>query len=252
MGGRLKSATVVAMLAIAAACGTKDATGPLKPTGPVGRVRLVDLITDTTQGRVNAILENVPLGVNLVHGSAVPASLAAPATAFYAPIYAGNRTLVLRRTIDTSVTVATINFTVVGSQDQTIYATGGAGATAVTPFITNDTNPVVATTEVRFRVVNMTAGAVDVFFTASGGNLANATPDVAGLAPQTPSGYLAFAPGSYQIRMVPAGTAAANRGANVIVNIAAAAYVGGTARTIVAATSNIGGNPLKGIVLRDR
>lgn len=252
MGGRLKAATGIVVLAIAAACGTKDATGPLRPTGPVGRVRFVNLITDTTLGRVNAILENLPLGVNIIHGGNVPASLAAPASAFYAPIYVGSRTLVLKRTIDTSVTVATINFTVVGGQDQTIYATGGAGATAVTPFITNDTNPIPATTEVRFRVVNMTAGAVDVFFTASGANLANATPDVAGLAPRTASGYLALAPGSYQIRMVPAGTAAANRGANVIVNIAAAMYAGGIARTIVAATSNVGGSPLKGIVLGDR
>lgn len=252
MGGRLKQVTVAAILAIAAACGTKDATGPLRPTGPVGRVRFVNLITDTTPGRVNAILERVPLGVNLTHGTTVPAALAAPATAFYAPIYSGSRTLVLKRTIDTSVTVATINFTVAGNQDQTIYAIGGAGATAVTPFITIDDNPVVAATELRFRAVNMTGGTVDVFFTASGADLTTATPNVTGLATQTASAYFTLPPGTYQIRTVPTGTAAGARNASVSINVVAAAYAGGTARTFLAATSSFGGTPLKGIVLRER
>lgn len=252
MGGRLKAVILATFVSTAAACGTKDAADPFQPTGPTGRVRFVNLITDTTRGRVNTILENVPFGVNLIHGMSTPASLPAPAAARYAPIYTGPRTLVLKRTIDTSVTVATINFTVTASEDQTIYATGGAGATPVTPFITTDVNTVPGATEVRFRVVNMTAGAVDVFFTAAAANLATATPDIAGLAAQTASSYLTLPAGSYQIRMVPAGTAPAARAANVIVDIAAAAYAGASARTIVAATSNIGGTPLKGILLSDR
>ena len=252
MGGRLMPVSVAAVLAIAAACGTKDAAGPLQPSGPVGRVRFVNVITDTTRGRVNAILESVPLGVNITHGVAVPASLAAPSNGFYAPIYAGSRTLVLKRTIDTSVTVATINFTVTANQDQTIFATGGAGATAVTPLITTDDNPVVAATEVRWRAVNMTTGTVDVFFTASGADLTTATANVTGLAPQTASAYFTLTPGSYQIRVVPTGTAAGARNANAIINVPAATYVGGTARTFLAATAANGGTPLKGVVLGDR
>jgi hypothetical protein len=56
---------MVSLTAALAACGTTDAADPLAPTGPTGRVRFVNVITDTTRGRVNAILENVPFGVNL-------------------------------------------------------------------------------------------------------------------------------------------------------------------------------------------
>ena len=251
-GRRLQLAALAGTAAAALACGTKDAPGPLEPTGPVGRVRFVNLITDAAVVPVNAILEGLPFGVNLGHGATTPASLPAPAAANYSPIYTGPRTLVLKRTADTSVTVATINFTVADGVDQTIYATGGAGATPVTSFITTDLNPTPVATEVRFRVVNMTAAAVDVFITASGADLSAATPAVAALAPQTASSYVTLAPGSYQIRTVPAGTAPAARAGAVNMTVAAATYAGGTTRTIVVATSSTGGTPLKGIVLTDR
>jgi hypothetical protein len=237
---------------LAAACGTKDADGPLQPNAPFGRVRYVNLNTDTTRGRVNAILEGLPFGVNLTNGMATPASLPAPATAFYSPIYAGSRTLVLKRTIDTSVTVATIPFTVTANADQTIYSTGGAGATPVVPVIIADDNTAPAATEVRFRIVNMSDIALDVFITANNADLSAATPTVAALAVQTASSYITLPAGSYQIRMVPAGTAAGARAANVVITVANAAYAGGTGRTIVATTSTTGGLPRRGIVLGDR
>ena len=252
MGRRLNACLTTAVLALTAACGTKDAEGPLGPSGPTGRVRFVTVINDTTRGRVNAILENLPFGVNMTHGMATPATLAAPSAAPYAPIYPGARTLVVKRTADTSNTVLTVPFTVTANQDQTIYAVGGAAASAITSFITVDVNTVPAATEVRFRVVNTLATSVDVFFTADGADLALATPNVTGLATNTASAYLTLAPGTYQIRMVPASTAAGARNANVIVNIAAAAYAGGAARTIIAATNVDGGTPNKGIVLADR
>ena len=237
---------------VAAACGTDDAAGPIQPSGPFGRIRYVNLITDTTRGRVNAILEGMPFGVNLTNGMSTPASLPAPATALYSPIYTGSRTLVLKRTIDTSVTVATIPFTVTASQDQTIYSIGGAGATPVVPVITVDDNTAPAATEVRFRIVNMSDIALDVFITANNADLSAATPAVAGLAVQAASAYITLPAGSYQIRMVPAGTAAGARPANVVITVANAVYAGGSARTIVAATSTTGGTPRRGIVLSDR
>ena len=237
---------------ISSACSTKDAPGPLEPTGPVGRVRYVNLITDTTRGRVNAILEGLPFGVNLTHGTTTPASLPAPANAFYAPIYAGQRELVLRRTIDTSVIVSTIPFTIVANQDRTIYSTGGAGATPVVFFITTDDNTAAAATDNRFRVVNMSDIALDVFITAAGADLSTATPSVAALAVQGISAYLTMPAGNYRVRMVPAGTAPGARAANVVIDIGGATYAGGAARTFVAATSATGGTPRKGIVLGDR
>lgn len=244
----LLGATIVAGLA----CGTKDAPDPIGPTGPVGRVRFVNLVTDPARVPVNVILEGLPFGVNLGHGATTPSSLPAPAAANYSPIYTGPRTMVVKRTADTSVTVATINFTVAEDVDHTVYAIGGAGATPVTSLVILDQNPAPVATEVRFRVVNMTAGAVDVFITASGADLATATPVATNVAPQTGSAYFALAPGTYQIRTVPAGTAPAARAAAVNMTIAATAFAGGTARTILVATSSTGGTPLKGIILPDR
>src|SRR4051812_37060778 len=85
-----------------AACGTKEAPGPLEPTGPTGRVRFVDMITDTSRGRVNAILEGIPFGVNLIYGQSTPATLPSPSTANYLAILAGSRTMLLKRTADTT------------------------------------------------------------------------------------------------------------------------------------------------------
>ena len=245
----------VTLLALAAAaCGTTDAPDPLQPTGTVGRVRFVNVITDTTRGRVNAILEGVPFGVNLTYTLTTPATLGAPSTANYAAVLSGNRSIVLKRTADTTVTVATLAFTVAASEDRTVYAIGGAAASAVTGFVTTDTNTTPAAGQARVRVVHLapTAGAVDVFVTAVGADLSQATPTLAGVAYRGVSGYLAIAAGTYQVRAVPAGTAAGSRAANVLINVASLAIPALGNRTIVAADNSTGGAPLRGFVLTDR
>lgn len=241
-------------VALVTACGTEKAAGPLQPTGAQGRVRFVNLITDTTRGRVNAILERVPFGVNLTYTQSTPISLAAPNTAPYAAILTGERTLVLKRTVDTMVTVATFGFTVAEGRDQSLYAIGGVGNSPITAFVTTDTNPAAAATQTRVRVVHLspTAGSVDVFVTAPGADLAAATPTLTNVAYRGVSGYLTVNAGTYQVRVVPAGTAPASRAANVAINVASLALTGGTGRTIVAADNTTGGAPLRAFVLTDR
>src|SRR6185369_9142135 len=96
----IKSMGLIAALALAGvACGTKDAPGPLAP-GQTGRIRFVNLITDPARNPLNAVLENLPFGVNLGYGGTTPSSLPSPATANYSPILVGDRTLVLVRTAD--------------------------------------------------------------------------------------------------------------------------------------------------------
>jgi hypothetical protein len=246
------SFALLGLAALLAGCGTKDATDPLIP-GATGRVRFVNLITDTTRGRVNAILESVPFGVNLIYGGTTPSSLPAPATAIYSPILTGTRSLVLKRTADTTVTVATFPLTVGNAADHTVYATGGAAASAITPFVTTDTNTAPAIGSVRVRVVHLapTAGNVDVFVTAVGADLALATPTLANV-PVRASAYLSVVAGTYQVRVVPAGTAAAARAANVAINLASVALPANGARTIIAADNNVGGAPFRFIALVDR
>jgi hypothetical protein len=245
---------MVAALVVAAACGTKDAAGPLVPEGDVARVRFVNVITDPARNPVNAILEKVPFGVNLAYTGTTPSSLASPSTANYDAILTGNRTLVVKRTADTTVTVATIPFTIAKGEDKTIYAIGGLGGGAVTSVITTDLNPAALATETRFRIVNMspTLGATDVFVTAPGADLSAATPDAANLAYQGASAYFSKAPATYSVRFVPAGTPAGARNASVSLTLANTAFAGGTGRTIVAADRQQGGAPLQAFVLADR
>jgi hypothetical protein len=245
----------LAALALAAAgCGTKESAGPLEPTGATGRVRFVNLITDPARLPVNAILEGVPFGVNLTYTAATPATLPSPATANYSPILVGGRTLVLKKTADTSVTVGTIAFTVAEGADITIYGIGGTGGAATASFTTTDANPVPTSSQVELRIVNMspTAGTLDYFVTAPSADLSTATPTVGNLPYETSSPYLVFAPGTYQVRAVPAGTAPAARSTSVVASINSLALSGGTGRTVVTADRAAGGAPITAFVLTDR
>lgn len=243
---------LLAAAALVTGCGTKDAADPLIP-GAQGRVRFVSLITDTTRGRVNAILEGVPFGVNLTYGGTTPSSLPSPATAIYSPILIGARSLVLKRTIDTSAVVATIPLTIGTDIDYTVYATGGAAASAIAPFITTDTNTAPAAGAARLRIVHQAngAGAVDVFVTAVGADLSTATPTLANVALRG-AAYVSTAAGTYQVRAVPAGTAPAARAASVAINLASIAIPANAARTLVAAENSTGGAPYRFITLIDR
>src|SRR5205823_5020934 len=175
------------------ACGTKEAPTGLQPSGPAARIRFVNLITDPSRNPVNAILEKLPFGVNLGYTGTTPSSFPPPNTANYSAILAGDRSLVLKKTADTSVTVASFTVTMVANEDRTVYAVGGTGGTAVTAFSTKDTNTTtLPSAQTQVRVVNMspTAGALDVFITAPNADLSAAVPFASGLAPQTASLYL--------------------------------------------------------------
>jgi hypothetical protein len=249
-----KIGLVSALALIAIGCGTKEATGPLVPDGPTGRVRFVNLMTDPARNPVNAILEGVPFGVNLGYGGTTPSSLPTPSTANYAAVLAGDRTIVLQRTANTSVEVGRITFTIGAGEDRTVYATGGTAGAAVTNFVTTDANPVPSASQVYVRIVNMatTGVAYDYFITAPNADLSTANPVVINLGNQGSSGYAVLAPGTYQIRAVPTGTDPSLRSTSVVVTSANLALAGGTGRTFVTAMNSAGNTPLVGFVLPDR
>jgi hypothetical protein len=251
---RVKLALLATAAVVANACGTTGAPGALEPCSPQGRARFVNLITDAARNPVNALLEGVPWGVNLAYTGTTPASLPAPSTALYSAVCAGNRTVVLQSTANTSVTVASLPFTIDGNQDRTVYAIGGTGGAAVAGFVTTDDNAAPAAGQTRVRIVNMspTAGAIDVFLTAAGADLAAATPTATNIAYQGTSAYLNIAPGTYTFRAVPAGTPPAGRAAAVTITLAGIVLTSGTGRSIVTADNNVGGTPLRAFVLSDR
>lgn len=244
----------VGALAVAAACGTEGAPDPLVPSGNVGRIRFVNVINDPARVPVNALLEGLPFGVNIAYGGTTPSSLAAPNTAIYSQILAGARTLVLKRTADTSVTVATIAVTMGANEDRTVYARLGNAGGAVANFQTVDDNTAPAAGQTKIRVVNLApaAGAVDVFITPAGADLTTATPAASGLAVAAASGYVSMAAGTYVVRIVPAGTVAAGRNAAVSHTVTATAYPALGGRTVVIADAAAGGTPLRSFIYTDR
>ena len=251
-----RAASLFALFALAA-CGTKEAASPLEPSGPTGRIRFVNLINDPARNPVNAILESVPFGVNLGYTGTTPSSLPAPNTANYSAILTGARSLVIKKTADTSVTVATFSLTIAANEDRTIYAIGGAGGGTVTSFSVTDLNSAIPAGQVRLRVVNLSpaAGAIDAFVTAPNADLSTATPIATNVGSQSVSTYVNVgALASYQIRAVPAGTAPANRAASVLVSITPTAplLAAGTGRTFVVADKAAGGGPPTAFVITDQ
>jgi len=253
---RVRSArlTYIVAAGVAAACGTKDAPDPLQPTGAQGRIRFVNLVTDPSRNPVNAILEGVPFGVNLAYGGTTPSSLPSPSTANFSAILEGPRTLVLKKTADTSVVVGTLQITVGANTDYTLFATGGTAGGAVTAFTVGDNNPAITSGQVRIKFINMSpaAGPVDVFVTAANADLAAATPVATNVAVRTEFAGALFAAGTYQIRTVPAGTAPAARAAAVNSSITPPAIPANGGRTIVLADAAGGGAPLRSFALPDQ
>jgi hypothetical protein len=256
--GRVRRGVVAAAALGLIACGTKEAPGPLEPNGPTGRIRFVNLINDPARNPVNAILEKVPFGVNVGYGGSTPSSLPAPNTANYSAILTGDRSLVIKKTADTTVTVASFTLTIAQGVDRSVYAIGGAGGGAVTAFsIADDNATAPAAGQVRIRVVNMSpvAGAIDAFVTAPNADLSTATPVASGVGLQSASAYVNIgALSTYQFRAVPAGTAPANRGASVLVSITPSSPLlsAGTGRTFVVADKAAGGAPVTAFVLTDQ
>jgi hypothetical protein len=250
---RARLTFIAAAVLAGAACGTKDAPDPLQPTSGQGRIRFVNLITDPARNPVNAILEGIPFGVNLAYTGTTPSSLPAPSTANFAPILEGARTLVLKKTADTAVTVASIAVTVGAGTDYTVFATGGSAGGAVTGFTAGDNNPAVAAGQSRIKFINMSAaaGAVDVFVTAAGADLATATPAFANVAVRAPITGVTLPAGTYSVRTVPAGTAAAARAA-AVTSTTAITVASTNGRTIVLADAAAGGAPLRTAVLTDQ
>ena len=216
-----------AWLLLCVACGTTDAPAGLS-SGPAGRIRVVNLTGQTA----NAILEGLPLGVNLGVGAVAPASLPAPSTALYAPILAGDRRLVLRATGDTSLVIGIYDLTIVANQDRSVYAFGGLNA----QFETVDTNTtsLLASASARMRVVNTSVvGNVDLFITTATAALATSTASVTNVGTRAKSAYFTTVAGTHRFRFVRSGVTPANRDANVVSNVNNVVVAGGTARTVL-------------------
>ena len=233
---RLKAILAVAAVSVAAACGTDDVPDGVEPSGPFGRVRFVNAVPDAAVGAVNVTLEGVPFGAGLGAGLATG----------YQPVYTGPRTLVVRRSADTSVSVLDAAVDVAASTAYTVAAVGRAGA--VRSLTLTDSVAIEATDSARVRVAHLSpsGGNVDVYLTTTTASIATAAPTIANLAFQSASRYVRVPNGRVRVRVTAAGskTVAADDSSS---NLAL-----GQIRTVLVLDRLTGGAPPRLVTLVDR
>lgn len=237
-------ATALVIAIGVAGCSEEDLPTGVRPNGDAGRVRFVHAVSDPLRAdRLNATLENVPLGINLAYGAVAPAL---PAAAYY-PVYVGSRALAARRTADTVVKVLDQALTIAVGVDYTVLAVGNAAG--VQGLVLTDDNSAPTAGNVKVRVVHAspTAGNIDVYVTTPTANLGTATPVATNVAFRSATSYLSLAAGAYRVRVTPTGNRAV-----VAIDVTTPALVAGVIRTVLALDRAAGGAPLTAVVLSDR
>lgn len=188
----------------------------------------------------------------LVDGSPVLTNVPYKAASGYLNVPAGGFDVAIN-VAGTSTTVLTL--TGVNLTADTEYTVIAANTAAnLEALLLNDANSQPASGELAVRVVHgaPAAPAVDVYVTAPGEDLANATPAVAAAAFKDASGFLNLPAGDYRIRLTPAGatdvvydsgTVPLAAGAELTIVALEAAANGASPVTLVALTGDTA-NPL--------
>jgi hypothetical protein len=243
MTSRLGTLLRVVTAAIAlAGCDTYEDPVSVGPSGPTGRIRAVHVAPDTQRARtIDVRVDNQPLNL-----STTAQSLGYGVASPYTPVYAGTRTITVRKGGDSTTTLFSQSITIDEGGNYTVLATG-SGASIAAIVLTDETSPPPADS-VRVRVVNAapSAPSVDVYITSPATDITTVAPTIPALTYPAPSGYVTLAAASYRIRFTTAGTKTVVRDINPL------ALTAGQIRTIVLADRAAGGTPLTSVVLVDR
>lgn len=199
---KITTLLAAATLVVAAACSAKDApTGP-RPTGPSGRLRVVNTTPDPTRGgAANVKIGDQVFAVNLGYAAATN----------YQRVYIGPRDLHVRRTSDTTIKVVDQSFSVDTDKDFTAFVMGKLttnGGTGISAILLPDDNGAPAAGNVKLRFVNASpaAGSVDIYVTAPAADITTATPTVSSLNYASATAYLEKPAGTYRVRVTTTST----------------------------------------------
>lgn len=233
-------ALVLASTAALAGCSEESIPTGVEPSGPTGRVRFVNAVSQPARA-VNVSLEGAVFAANLAYGAAAPSG-----AVLYYPVLTGDREFLVRNTADTSVRTLNQPFVVNEGTDYTVLAVGPGNA--VTGVILTDDNTVPATGQVKIRAVNASpsTATVDVYITTPAQDIAAIGPTVAGLAFKSATAYTSTAAGAVRVRFTTAGTK------TVVRDVSIAALATGAIRTVVLLDAPAGGSPLSSLTLTDR
>jgi hypothetical protein len=145
----------------------------------------------------------------------------------------------------TSTTVINSDVNLTDGTDYTVIASGLLQN--IEPIVLQDDNSTPPAGSVRVRAIHgaPSAPAVDVYVTAPGADLTPASPALSNVAFGDVSDYLEVPAGTYQVRIVSAGTK------TVVIDSGALTLTSGQVRTAIAVDAPGGGAPFDLLVLED-
>jgi hypothetical protein len=199
---------------------------------------------DTAQLRVVHASPNAPNVDVLVDNSVALPNVAYRSFSGYLAVPAGARNLKVRAA-GTTTTVIDATPTLAVGTSYTVLATGNVAT--ISPLVLTDdlTNPAAGNIKLRLVHASPSAGNVDIYVTAPGDALADATPTLANVPFRAASAYLEVPAGTYRVRITPAGTK------TVAIDVNDVVLAAGQIRTAVAVDAPGGGAPLGAILLAD-
>jgi hypothetical protein len=180
----------------------------------------------------------------LVDGKSVLTDVPYGKASDYLAVKAGARQIEVRAT-GTSQDVINAKPDFASKKDYTILAEDFL--VNITPGVLTDNNAAPDSGKVKVRVVHgsPSAGPVDIYVTAPGGDISTVSPTVSNLAFKSATDYLSVAAGSYEVFVTPTGTK------TVAIDTGAINLTAGQIRTAVALDAPGGGVPLSVILLDD-
>ena len=137
----------------------------------------------------------------LVDGTALFSALAYPLPTGYSAVTAGSHVISFEATATPGAPIATVTTNLGAATDKTVFVSGLAGSTHVVVLSDNNLPPRPGNARLRFVNASSGAGALDV--------LVNNVRQVSALAPDTASGYIEVATGTYTVVFADPATGAA-------------------------------------------
>lgn len=235
---RARALRALLLLGAVAALGACDDDDPTGPDATQARLRV--LHASPNAGAVDVLVDAATVRGGLQYGQVID----------YTPVAPGARTLRVRPAGTTTDAISATP-TLAAGADYTVIAlgrAGGQGALALGALLlTDDAAPAAGAASVRVVHAAPAAGAVDVYVTAPNADLATATATLTNVPFGAASPYLNnVPPGTYQVRVVPAGTR------TVAIDVPSVTLAAGQVRTAVAVGEGTAGQPLAIQLLVDR
>jgi len=236
-------------LLIAAVNNTATGPSPVSLVVNTGAAQFEVLDTGTTAdirvGHLSADAPAVDVVVNDDFGSPVVSDLIFPTVTDYLGVVPDDYNVKVVDSATQSLTAIDVDLSLDPGARYTVLAVNDLAN--IEPLLLTD-DPRSIATEARVRIVHASpaAGAVDIYVTASGTDISMVSPAFANVPLKADTGFVPLAPGSYDIKVTPAGVPGV-----VAIAVDSLALAGGDVLTAIARDNAGGGAPLGLVVVNE-